>query len=256
MQRGSRDCLRLCAILRLPGPLAGSTQSFAQRFPLVRSSPGSARPAGGNPGREEDGGPAHPGGNLVGLRLLLPVSLGTKLETKWAVLTLLWPCMHPCMVELPGKATAASSSTLVWRHVPAPACACARAAALVHLSAPAFTTHCRSVAVHKRFWRPQECLSLISAAEMDAREKQLVHLFDPSCLACMEDAGGTHAATAHLPTDSCAYPCASGPHIKIPAGHRHGQQERGRRGAGPLPVALLQVRVSRLSSSLAVRCIC
>lgn len=27
------------------------------------------------------------------------------------------------------------------------------------------------VAVHKRFWRPQECLSLISAADMDAKEK-------------------------------------------------------------------------------------
>ena len=27
-----------------------------------------------------------------------------------------------------------------------------------------------SIAVHKRFWRPQECLSLISAADMDAKD--------------------------------------------------------------------------------------
>lgn len=32
----------------------------------------------------------------------------------------------------------------------------------------------RSIAVHKRFWRPQECLSLISAADMDAKEAALL----------------------------------------------------------------------------------
>lgn len=32
----------------------------------------------------------------------------------------------------------------------------------------------RSVAVHKRFWRPQECLSLISAAQMDQRDAAMV----------------------------------------------------------------------------------
>lgn len=32
----------------------------------------------------------------------------------------------------------------------------------------------RSIAVHKRFWRPQECLSLISAADMDAKEAAIL----------------------------------------------------------------------------------
>jgi hypothetical protein len=32
------------------------------------------------------------------------------------------------------------------------------------------TTAARRVAAHARFWRPQECLSLISAADMDSKE--------------------------------------------------------------------------------------
>lgn len=48
-----------------------------------------------------------------------------------------------------------------------------RAPPLARAMTPGCHSLFRRVAVHKRFWRPQECLSLISAAEMDKKEAEL-----------------------------------------------------------------------------------
>lgn len=58
--------------------------------------------------------------------------------------------------------------------------------------------------VHARFWRPQECLSLISAADMDAREAALK-------VRCARRAGLRWACCGTLARGVVALPCVVQP---------------------------------------------